>query len=212
MQLPFTTNEFFQVFREYNLTVWPAQFVLLGLGVAVVTFIFRPRKWSGQAISTILALFWLWIGLAYHVAFFSQINAVAYGFAALSLVGAGIFLWEGLFRRRLQFSWMPGARGTIGIVLVGFALVIYPAWSWIAGHSYPAMPTFGLPCPTAIFSIGALAFLVRPYPRSPFIVPILWCVVGSQAAFQLDVPQDLSLIFAGVVALILLVLANRSII
>lgn len=66
------------------------------------------------------------------------------------------------------------------------------------------MPTFGLPCPTTVFTIGLLAFLKRPYPRSVFIVPILWCLVGFQAAFLLGVPQVLGLLVAGVIGAILL--------
>ena len=85
-----------------------------------------------------------------------------------------------------------------------FALVVYPAWSAWAGHRYPAMPTFGLPCPTTLFTIGTLAFLVAPYPRSPFVVPVLWCLVGVQAAFLLGVPQDLGLMVAAVAGIVLM--------
>lgn len=89
-----------------------------------------------------------------------------------------------------------------------FALVGYPVWSWYAGHSYPYMPTFGLPCPTTIFTVGMLAFLVPGYPRSPFVVPALWCFVGAQAAFLLGVPQDFALLVAGAFGVVLLVRSN----
>ncbi len=72
------------------------------------------------------------------------------------------------------------------------------------------MPTFGLPCPTTLFTIGMLAFLIPPYPRSPVIVPVLWCTVGAQAAFLLGVPQDAGLIVAGVVAVVLLIRSKTS--
>jgi len=77
--------------------------------------------------------------------------------------------------------------------------VVYPVWSAYAGHPYPATPTFGLPCPTTIFTIGLLCFAVPPMPRSPLIVPLLWCLVGAQAAFLLGVQPDLGLIAAAVV-------------
>ena len=99
---------------------------------------------------------------------------------------------------------MRNVRGLVGATLVLFALVVYPAFSVYVGHSYPAMPTFGLPCPTTIFTIGVLAFLVRPYPRSPLVVPVLWCLVGVQAAFLLGVPQDLGLGVAAVLGALLL--------
>jgi hypothetical protein len=87
-------------------------------------------------------------------------------------------------------------------------LIGYPIWAFLAGHRYPAMPTFGLPCPTTIFTIGMLSFLVAPYPRSPFIVPVAWSFVGAQAALLLSVTQDLALVIAGLVGLVLLMRAK----
>jgi hypothetical protein len=95
-------------------------------------------------------------------------------------------------------------RTASGVALVVFALVVYPAWSVRAGHGYPAMPTFGLPCPTTLFTIGVLALLVAPYPRSPLVVPLLWCLVGAQAAFLLGVQPDLGLLAAAAVAAFLI--------
>jgi Family of unknown function (DUF6064) len=84
---------------------------------------------------------------------------------------------------------------------------VYPAWSWLSGQRYLETPTFGLPCPTTIFTMGLLAFLVRPYPRSPLVVPVLWSLIGVQAAFLLKVPQDFAL---AVVAVVGTVLIGRS--
>jgi hypothetical protein len=208
MQLPFTVDEFFNIFRDYNEALWPFQFVLVGLALVAVFLVFKPGRRSGVVISAILAFFWGWIALAYHLAFFAGINPLAYLFAAVSLTGALTFLWQGVFRQRLEFAWEGGGRSFTGAVLVAFALVIYPLWSWAAGHGYPAMPTFGLPCPTTIFTIGLLAFAVRPNPRGPLVVPLLWCLVGAQAAFLLGVYQDLGLIFAGIAGVVLLVRAK----
>jgi len=197
MRLPFTEEQFYDVFRAYNTALWPAQLVLLGLALAALVLLLRPSRGSGVAISAILAFLWAWMGVAYHWAFFRAINPLAPAFAALSLGGALLFLWHGLIRRRLEFRRTGGARGTVGTALLLYSLVVYPAWSWLAGLRYPAMPTFGLPCSTTIFTLGILAFAVPPFPRSLLAVPILWCFVGAQAAFLLDVPQDLGLLLAG---------------
>lgn len=196
MRLPFTTEQFYAVFRDYNTALWPAPIVLTVLGLVAVGLVFVPRRSSGAGIAAILAFLWAWMGLAYHLAFFSAINPLAYAFAGLSLLGAAAFLWQGVLRRRLTFAWVGGARGTVGSALLLFALAIYPLWSWFAGHRYPAMPTFGLPCPTTIFTLGLLAFAVPPFPRTPFVVPLLWCLIGVQAALFLGVPQDLGLLVA----------------
>jgi Family of unknown function (DUF6064) len=204
MQIPFTIDQFYDVFRAYNLAVWPAQMGLLGLAGSAVVMLVFPQRWSGLGMSTILAFLWVWMALAYHLAFFSSINPLAPVFAALSLVGATVIAWQGIVRRQLEFRIKPGVRTWIGASLVAFALLAYPAWSSMAGHRYPALATFGLPCPTTIFTIGVLAFLVAPYPRSLFVIPLLWCLVGSQAAFLFDVPQDLGLALAGIAGIALM--------
>jgi len=67
------------------------------------------------------------------------------------------------------------------------------------------LPTFGLPCPTTIFTIGLLMFACSPVPRSVFVVPVLWSLVGATAAFSLGVWQDLGLVAAAAVGLAALV-------
>ncbi len=209
MALPFTVDEFYGVFRDYNTAVWPAQWFLVALAIAALAAVLRPRPWSGVAVSAVLGVLWAWIALAYDLAFFARISPAAYGFAALSAAGAVVFGWKGVIRRRIAFRWVPSTKGAAGVVLVAFALVVYPVWSAYAGHPYPATPTFGLPCPTTIFTIGVLCFAVPPTPRSPLVVPLLWCLVGAQAAFLLGVLPDLGLIAAAVVGLGLLATAGQ---
>ena len=210
MRLPFTVEQFFGVFRMYNSAVWPAQVLLLLLAALALIFIALRRPWSGVAVSAILAVLWIWLGAAYHLAFFARINPVAYGFGALSIVGGLMFAWHGVIRRRLEFSFAKNLRAGIGIALLAFALLAYPIWATLAGHGYPELPTFGLPCPTTIFTIGVLALASGTSLRAVFTVPILWSLVGSQAAFHLDVKPDLGLLVAGVAAVGLFIWPVRA--
>lgn len=201
MRLPFSVDQFFAVIRQYNEAVWPTQVLLLMMGLAAIALLLWKRSWSSVAISGILALLWTWMGVAYHLAFFTSINPLAYVFGAISLVGAAVFVWVGVLRRELDFIPRRDGQGLMGMVLVVFALLIYPAWSSIAGHAYPNLPTFGLPCPTTIFTIGMLAMAVGSKVRVALVVPILWSLVGGQAAFLLDVPPDWGLLAAGLIAI-----------
>jgi hypothetical protein len=208
VNIPFTREQFYGVFSAYNNAVWPMQLPLLALGVLAVVLLIRQRHYTSVGVSAILAFLWVWQAVAYHLAFFTVINPLAYVFAAVFIAGAAVFCWQGVVRRTLNFKQSEitlGWRMWLGWGLIIFAWFIYPAWTYLAGHRYPAFPTFGLPCPTTLFTIGLLAFLVKPYPRSVFIVPVLWCFVGSQAAFVFDVPADLGLIAAAVVGLLLVV-------
>lgn len=113
--------------------------------------------------------------------------------------GGNICSWG--FRRlpELRLS-KTSPQAFMGFSLIFFGLIVYPILTHLTGHSYPAMPTFGLPCPTTIFTIGVL-LIAFPSVYQYALVPVLWSVVGSTAAFKLGVTADYGLIAAGICAI-----------
>ncbi len=200
MTLPFTTEQFFGVFARYNQGVWPMQAVLIGIAIACVAFLVSGRDGSSRQVAKLLAALWAWMAVAYHFQQFTRINPAAWAFGTAFLLGAFAFAWFGVVKKQLVFRPVGGGRGAAGAALVVFALVLYPAIGYWLGRRYPAMPTFGLPCPTTIFTLGLLLFADRP-PRLVFAVPLLWAAVGSLAAFQLGVYEDLALLVSAAVVL-----------
>ncbi|KPV41940.1 hypothetical protein AN478_00130 [Thiohalorhabdus denitrificans] len=203
MEAPFTTEQFFEVLIQYNEAVWPVQILMNLLALAAVALLVWPRPYSSRLISGILALLWAWTGIAHHLAFFATVNNAAYGFGAVFLAGAAAFLWAGTMKGNLVFGSASGPYRVLGGVLVVYALLVYPVLSEVLGHGYPATPTFGLPCPTTIFTTGMLCFLGAPFPRYVLVAPVLWSVVGVQAAFLFGVYQDLGLLVSGLVGVLL---------
>ena len=59
--MPFTTQQFFEVFARYNIAVWPAQLVLNALAVLAVLLVRRGRPSDGRWVCAILASLWAWI-------------------------------------------------------------------------------------------------------------------------------------------------------
>jgi hypothetical protein len=202
MAIPFTREQFFGVFAHYNAAVWPAQVALTVLAAFVIVLIVRGRPGNGRWIGAALSLLWAWMAVAYHFVFFADINPAAKGFAAAFLIAALLFAWQGTLRGRYDYAARAGFRGWLGGSLILFALLVYPALGWLLGHRYPAVPSFGLPCPTTIFTLGVLMFVRGELPRLLLLVPLLWAAVGSTAAFALGVTQDLGLLAAGVLALL----------
>ena len=200
MSLPFSAAQFFEVIERYNETVFPLQIALALLGLTAYGAIVARRRDSDRLISLILAALWLWSGLVYHYMSFRAINNAATVFAIVFVLGALLFLWAGL-RGRLAFAAESAKKRIAGHVLVAYALMVYPILSAVLGREFPGIPTFGLPCPTTVFTIGLLAFCSTPVPRYVFAVPIAWAFVGGQAAFLLGVYEDLGLLVAGIVAL-----------
>jgi hypothetical protein len=207
--MPFTAPQFFEVFGRYHAALWPAPFVLNALALLALVLAWRGGENDGRLVSGILALLWAWMAVAYHAAFFSAINPLARVFAAVFLLGAGAMAWQGVVRARLRFALRRDAIGWTGTALVVYALVAYPVLGLALGHRYPETPTFGLPCPTTIFTIGLLMFAVPPMPRSVLVVPLLWSLVGASAAFLLGVYQDLGLLAAAAAAVVALARLGR---
>ena len=194
--MPFTVEQFFEVFRQYNHALWPVQLLLYAPALATLAAIWRQRGGAGRVVSASLAVLWLWLGAVYHFGFFRGINPAANLFAALSVAGAGLFLWHGVVHENLRFVWAPGWRGGAAAALIAYALLVYPAIGFIAGHDYWESPSFGTPCPTTVFTLGVLMLAARPVPTSVLVAPVLWALVGTFAALSLNVPQDFGLAVA----------------
>jgi Family of unknown function (DUF6064) len=208
MDLPFSAAQFFEVFARYNRGVWPLQFALAAAALVCIALLYAPRERASRAVSLLLALLWAWMAIAYHFVYFSAINPAAWLFGALFLVAAVSFVWYGVLQGALEYAPPRGARGAVGALLAAFALVVYPLIGYALGHRYPAAPTFGLPCPTTIFTLGMLLFAEPPVRWKVYGIPLVWALIGSNAAFRLGVHEDLGLLAAGI-AFAVLVLRDR---
>jgi hypothetical protein len=199
MNLPFTTEQFLSVIEQYNLAVWPTQILLNLLGVGAVVFAIKRLDSSNRIISGILATLWIWIGLAYHLAFFTSINPAAYVFAVFNVLQGIVFLVFGVFRPRLSFGFRNDIYGYVGAIFVLYAMIIYPVLGYSLGHIYPKAPTFGLPCPTTIFTFGLLLWTDMKLPRTVLVIPFLWSIIGFSAALKFGISEDVGLLVAGII-------------
>jgi hypothetical protein len=199
MQLPFTAEAFFDVFSRYNDAVWPMQGVLIALAIVTVFLTFRGRRGDDRWVSAILAAFWMWMAAAYHLAFFARVNQAAVLFAAAFTVQSVLFAF---LAWRLSGPAPPAPRrdvaGVLGALIVAYALVGYPALGYVFGHRYPAVPTFGVPCPTTIFTLGIIVWSRATVPWWLYVVPIGWAAVATVAATTLGVWEDFGLPVAAI--------------
>lgn len=200
MQLPFTRDAFLDVFAAYNERLWPVAVGLWLLTVYAFVGLIRASHRRTAFIPVLLAIHWAWAGLAYHAAFFSRINPAAWVFSALFVIEAMVLTWEGVVCRGLSFSRGHSPRHLMAFGLILYAL-LYPLIAAAGGHAYPRVPTFGVPCPTTILTVGFLLAADLPYPHAATVIPVLWAFIGGSAAFLLGVRADLMLIAAGVALL-----------
>jgi hypothetical protein len=194
--VPFSADQFFDVFALYNrafgvvvVVLWLATAGLLGAAWRY------PRRYSGP-LTALVALLWGWGAVAYHAFAFARINPAAWLFALLFAVEA-VALLRRAAGRPLEYFSAASPTSRIGAALVVYALA-YPVISVVFVHPYPAAPTFGVPCPTAILTIGLLLTVAERPPASLSVIPAIWGVIGGSAAVLLAVPSDYVLLAAGV--------------
>ena len=195
--IPFTTEQFFWVFEKYNQAIFPMQFVLILVAIASVTLAVNPKPFANKTISILLGFLWLWAGVVYHLTFFTEISPPAYFFGVLFVFQGWLFLYEGVVRNRLSFRASQRFHGILGAILIVYALAIYPLIGYALGLIFPTSPTFGVPCPTTIFTFGLLLWTDKKVPSSLLIIPILWSLVGTSAALIFGIKEDFGLLVAG---------------
>ena len=210
MKIPFTIKEFLNVFKHYNNTIFPMQIILLLLAVIAVILIIKKHEKSNLYISLILSFFWLWMGIVYHILFFSSINKGAIVFGILYILQAFLFFITGVLKAKLSFKFRFDIYGIVGSVYFLYALIIYPILGYFLGHIYPRTPTFGAPCPTTIFTFGVLLFASKKIPKYLLIIPLIWSIIGFSAAINLHITEDLGLFLAGLLGVLLIVIKDRK--
>jgi len=211
VKIPFTVEQFFEVFVTYNNAIWPAQLVAYAIGLVAIGLALREGKSSSRIIAAILALFWIWMGVFYQMAYFSRINPVASIFGLFYVIQGLLFVFAGTIRDKLSFRFKVEPFPLIGACFVFYAMVIYPLLGLSFGHSYPKAPMFGVaPCPTTIFTFGLLLWTARPVPAYLLGIPLVWSLIGMSAAVNLGVPQDYGLVIAGVLGTALILIQNRK--
>ena len=211
MKIPFTVEQFFDVFVTYNNAIWPAQVVAYVIGLAAIGLALREGKSSGRIIPLILALFWIWMGVFYHMAHFRRINPLAHIFGLFYVLQGLLFVFVGTIQGKLSFRFKVEPFPLVGACFILYAMVIYPLLGLGFGHFYPRTPLFGVaPCPTTIFTFGLLLWTARPVPPYLLIIPLVWSLIGMSAAVNLGVPQDYGLVVAGILGTVLILIQNRS--
>jgi hypothetical protein len=191
--LPFSHEQFFEVFAAYNRALWLGAVVLWMLSLLAF---FRMLSGANdqRAVTALLAAHWAWAAIAYHWVYFAAVNPAAVVFGAVFLVQA-VLLGMSAWRRSVGYTWGRTPRHVIGALLAAYGLA-YPALAELLVGDYPSIPTFGVPCPTTLLTIGFL-LMATPLRMALMIVPLAWTVVGGSAAVLFGVIPDWALILAG---------------
>ncbi|MGD8628424.1 MAG: DUF6064 family protein [bacterium] len=208
--IPFTAEEFLRLFETYNNAIWPMQIIAYLLAGLAIFLTVKRTAISRRLIGLVLAFFWLWMGIVYNLIFFTALNRAAYGFGTAFIVQALLFLVICVWKDRVSYGPRPDIYTFTGAIFILYAMVVYPVLGRALGHPCPSCPAFGVtPCPTTIFTFGLLLFAGRRVPWYLLIVPLLWSLVGFQAAFFFTILEDFALPAVAVLGTVMILIRNR---
>lgn len=195
MTLPFSRDAFLDTFGAYNLALWGVASGLW-LATAMVAWLWwrDAGRWQSRVLA-LLAVHWLWSGVAYHWIYFRTINPVASVFAAVFAVQALVLVRAAATSPRPRTE-PPRWRRVAACGFISFGLA-YPLIGVMTGLTWPRLPLFAVPCPTTLVTAGWLLGS-QGVPRVVTVIPLLWAGIGSTAAFALGISADLALVAAAV--------------
>ncbi len=200
--LLFSPRTYYRLSELYNIAIWPAQIVMLALGIAIVLLLRRSGAWQARAAAVILAASWLFVAWAYLIGHYDTINWAASYFAAGFVLQVVLLVWTGVVRNRLSLRRRADGASRAGLGLFLFALIVEPLIAPLLGRPWTQAEVFGVaPDPTVVATLGVLTSAERPHWHL-LLVPLLWCALSGATLWTMQSPEALVLPAAAVVALI----------
>jgi hypothetical protein len=194
------TNSFFSVFAKYNHAIFPVQIILFLLSILALIAIGSKFRQKDKFVAGILGVLWLWIGIGYHIAFFSGINNFAYGYGVLFILQGLFLLWEGVLLYNLKFVFRMSIQAYFGYFFILYGLIIYPVVGYLIDPDLFRTISVGLPSPTIILTFGFLLLCDKKFSKYLLIIPSLWAVMGISGVIKLGAYQDSIMLIVAIIA------------
>lgn len=180
--LMFSVRTYYRQFELMNREWWPLQLLMLGAGAAILGGILHARLAGARVAFALLGAVWLWVGWAYHLQRYADINTGAPYFAAAFFLQAGLHAWMA-WKAPPKPALLTPATG-MALPLMLLTLAGYPMLAPMDGRGWWQAEVFGFaPDPTALLTLGALLFWRAPWPL--WAIPLLWCALGTATLLEL---------------------------
>ncbi len=202
--LLFSPRAYWRLIERHNEALWPAQVLTLLLGIAILWFLLRPRPWSHRLIAGGLAVLWGWVAWSFLWERYATINWAAVYMAPLFALQAVLLALVG---GRLRWSFDRTGRGSGGLALFLYALVLHPLTAPLLGRSIRGAEIFGItPDPTAIATVGLVLMAAGHWSWLLLVIPLLWCLVGWLTLYGMGAAESWILLAAAGTGAVLAVL------
>jgi hypothetical protein len=194
----FNADKFFLALRQYDQAIWPLPILAALLGLMVILLALHRARVAGRFIASLLAVFWVWIGVEYHSVSLAPVVPLADLAGILFVVQGLLLFWHGVLNDRLVFSTGGGSRALLGGLILAYAMILYPLLGPSLTHGAQSGFCFGVaPTPTVIFTLGLYLWTEDELPWDLLVIPMVWVVMGSRLAWETGLPEDFMLLPAG---------------
>ncbi len=219
--LLFAPRTYHRLVELHNAALWPLQWLLVAAGALIAGLAAsgprRPeallRRLALPLGLLLLAGIWLGVGIGFHWRRYADINWAAHWFGAAFIAQAVLLSVAAAAWAAAAPSGAPPRRGpapAVGLVMVGFALLVQPWLGLLEQRSWRQTEWFGAaPDPTAILTLGVLllsapaadAAAARWARRSCWPIPLAWCAVGAATSGAMQSPLAPMLPLASLIAI-----------
>lgn len=213
-------EDFYSTLQTYNETVFPITLITYLLGIIAIYLALKKSNSSSKMICAFLSFLWIWSGIVFFIIFYGPMEAeflgqtmpgIWYMGGALFIIQGVLFLVFGVTRGSLSFKMGSNGNSVVGIILIGYAMIIYPIIGFLIGFSYPRYPVFGTgPCPLTIFTLGFLQWTDRKMPIFIAIIPFVWSLMGVMPILELDIWADVGEMLSGIIGFPLILYHNSK--
>ena len=179
--LMFSQRSYYRLIALYNEAVWPAHLLALAAGLIVIGCIARPGAQARRLALLVLAVAWGWVGWAYHLERYADINTAGPWFALAFGVQSVMLCFMAL---RSHGAAPAGMQKQVALGLSGLAVLGYPLLALGSGRGWNQAEVFGIaPDPTAVATLGLL-LACRAHPLY-WLIPLAWCAVSGATLMEL---------------------------
>lgn len=213
-------DDFYNTLQTYNETVLPITIITYLLGIIAIYLALKKSSSSSKMISAVLSFLWIWSGIVFFIIFYGPMEieflgqtmpGVWYIGGVLFVIQGVLFLIFGVTRNSLSFKIAGDENSVVGVIIVTYAMIIYPIIGFLTGLSYPKYPVFGTgPCPLTIFTLGFLQWTDRKMPIATAIIPFIWSLMGIMPILALDVWADVGEMLSGIIGFPLILHHNSK--
>lgn len=182
----FAPRVYWRLFELQNAEVWPVHLAVAAAAVLLAAALLRPSPPVRLAAFVALAAVWAWVGLSFLAERYAPVNW-AVGYAVPVFVAQGVVLAAAGVGFATPRGYPSVMRSAVGVILLGYGLLLHPFAAPLAGRPWAAAEIFGVaPDPTAIATMGFVVLAVGGAGAWLLCaVPVLWCLASALTLYAL---------------------------